>query len=189
MYNQRFGGDVSQFKRIEHKNGCRRKTPSSDKAHRVLTLSGVTSLIIAIDLPNLPSTMSDQPAQVATAADATIAGNTTPSAPVAAPATPAPVPAAPAQAQPVAAPAAETKAPAVGYPQLPAYALQYAPILWLHSEEKYWPGDPLEHLLHTAPQNKDGTKVEIPHDIFGKFQCLKLPGVNHPDVYLCLDVR
>jgi len=60
-------------------------------------------------------------------------------------------------------------------------------MLWLNEEEKYWPGDPLEHLRNTIPQNKDGSKVDVPPEIFGKWECLNLPNVNHPDVFLCLN--
>lgn len=74
------------------------------------------------------------------------------------------------------------------YEPLPAYALQYAPLMWLHNEEQYWPGNPLEHLENCIPQHKTGTVIDVPKDIFGKWPSLKLPSVNDPDVYLCLNV-
>lgn len=71
---------------------------------------------------------------------------------------------------------------------LPSYALSYAPILWLHNEEMYWPGDPFEHLTHTVPQKKDGTKIDVPDNILGKIDMLRLPEVDQDDTYLSLAV-
>lgn len=80
------------------------------------------------------------------------------------------------------------KAPVPEYPPLPSYALKYAPILWLHGEEMYWPGDVLEHLGRCSPQNKDGSKIDVPDNLIGKTDMLKLPNVDHQDVFLCLAV-
>ena len=74
------------------------------------------------------------------------------------------------------------------YPPLEPYALQFAPMMWLHEKEQYWPGDPLEHLENCIPQNKDGKPVPVPEEVMGRCDSLKLPGVNHPDVFLCLNV-
>lgn len=74
------------------------------------------------------------------------------------------------------------------YEPLPAYALQYAPLMWLSNEEQYWPGNPLEHLENCIPQHKNGALIEVPKDIFGKWDSLKIPAVNDPDVFLCLNV-
>lgn len=74
------------------------------------------------------------------------------------------------------------------YDPLPAYALHYAPLMWLHSEEQYWPGNPLEHLENCIPQHKSGALIDVPKDVFGKCSSLKLSAVNDPDVYLCLNV-
>lgn len=75
-----------------------------------------------------------------------------------------------------------------GSPTLPPYALQYAPMLWLQKSEKYWPGNPLAHLGHCAPLRRDGSKVEVPKDLLGKCEQLKLPDVNQPEVFLHIDV-
>ncbi|KAG8850239.1 Vacuolar protein sorting-associated protein 62 [Tulasnella sp. 330] len=83
---------------------------------------------------------------------------------------------------------AATTAPAQApeYPPLPAYALTYAPLLWLHGEEHYWPGDPLLHLGRCMPQGKDGKWIPVPEELIGKTELLELPNVDKPDVYLCL---
>ncbi|KAG8904023.1 Vacuolar protein sorting-associated protein 62 [Tulasnella sp. 403] len=77
--------------------------------------------------------------------------------------------------------------PTSAFPPLPAYALQYAPLLWLHPKERYWPGNPLEHLENCIPKTKDGKRVDVPADVFGKADMLKLPQVNTPDIYLTLN--
>lgn len=74
------------------------------------------------------------------------------------------------------------------YPPLPSYALSYAPLLWLHQEEMYWPGDPFEHLTHTTPQKQDGTKIVAPDEILGKIDMLRLPEVDQADTFMCLAV-
>lgn len=81
-----------------------------------------------------------------------------------------------------------TKPSAPEYPPLPAYALTYAPLLWLHEDEHYWPGDPLQHLGRCMPQNKDGTSVVVPDGLIGRTELLELPNVDKQDVYLCLAV-
>ncbi|KAE8150489.1 hypothetical protein BDV25DRAFT_154325 [Aspergillus avenaceus] len=35
---------------------------------------------------------------------------------------------------------------------IPSYVLEYAPLVWLHSEETYWPSDIREQLVHTTPK-------------------------------------
>ncbi|KIO29042.1 hypothetical protein M407DRAFT_228697 [Tulasnella calospora MUT 4182] len=70
------------------------------------------------------------------------------------------------------------------YEALPAFALKYAPLMWLNSGEQYWPGNPLEFLENTKPQHKTGAPVDVPPDLLGKPESLKLPAVNDPDVYL-----
>lgn len=35
--------------------------------------------------------------------------------------------------------------------EIPQYVLDYAPLIHLYSDEKYWPGDIAEHLMHTTP--------------------------------------
>lgn len=81
-----------------------------------------------------------------------------------------------------------TQPSAPEYPPLPAYALTYAPLLWLHQDEHYWPGDPLQHLGRCMPQNKDGSSIAVPDGLIGKTELLELPSVDKPDVYLCLAV-
>ena len=39
--------------------------------------------------------------------------------------------------------------------QIPQYVLDYAPLVFLHPEEPYWPSDPAEHLSNTTPWFKD----------------------------------
>lgn len=35
---------------------------------------------------------------------------------------------------------------------IPQYVLDYAPLVYLHSEEKFWPCDMAEHLIHVTPE-------------------------------------
>ncbi|KIW87275.1 uncharacterized protein Z519_12178 [Cladophialophora bantiana CBS 173.52] len=35
---------------------------------------------------------------------------------------------------------------------IPQYVIDYAPIVWLHSDDRYMPSDILSHVLHTAPR-------------------------------------
>ncbi|KAH3946499.1 hypothetical protein HBI81_027610 [Parastagonospora nodorum] len=35
--------------------------------------------------------------------------------------------------------------------EVPQYVLDYAPLIYLYSGEQYWPGDIVEHLIHTTP--------------------------------------
>lgn len=35
---------------------------------------------------------------------------------------------------------------------VPSFVLQYAPLSYLHSQEKYWPADIADHLTHVTPQ-------------------------------------
>ncbi|KAG8990451.1 Vacuolar protein sorting-associated protein 62 [Tulasnella sp. JGI-2019a] len=72
------------------------------------------------------------------------------------------------------------------YPPLPAYALTYSPLLWLHSDEHYWPGDPLQHLGRCMPQTKDGKPIHVPDALIGKTELLELPEVDKADVFLVL---
>ncbi|KAG8945493.1 Vacuolar protein sorting-associated protein 62 [Tulasnella sp. 424] len=80
------------------------------------------------------------------------------------------------------------KAAGPTFEPLPAYALQYAPLLWLNKGEKYWPGSPLEHLSHCTLQHKNGDPVDVPKEILGKGASLALPAANDPDVYLTANV-
>lgn len=80
------------------------------------------------------------------------------------------------------------KAAGPTFEPLPAYALQYAPLLWLNKGEKYWPGNPLEHLAHCTLQRKNGDPVEVPKEILGKGASLALPAANDPAVYLTANV-
>ena len=41
--------------------------------------------------------------------------------------------------------------------QIPQYVLDYAPLVFLHPEEPYWPSDPAEHLSNITPRFKDST--------------------------------
>ncbi|KAI4155560.1 MAG: hypothetical protein LQ340_000926 [Diploschistes diacapsis] len=36
--------------------------------------------------------------------------------------------------------------------EIPQYVLDYAPLVFLHSDEQYWPSDPAEHLQHVLPR-------------------------------------
>jgi hypothetical protein len=40
---------------------------------------------------------------------------------------------------------------------LPSYVLQYAPISYLHSQEKFWPADVADHLTHVTAQESGKT--------------------------------
>ncbi|KAG8965212.1 Vacuolar protein sorting-associated protein 62 [Tulasnella sp. 419] len=72
-------------------------------------------------------------------------------------------------------------------PPLPAYALKYAPLLWLHNEEKHWPGDPRTFLNSTHPYTRQGVKVEVPTELVGTLEMLELPQVKNSDVFLVLN--
>ncbi|KAG8889140.1 Vacuolar protein sorting-associated protein 62 [Tulasnella sp. 332] len=76
-----------------------------------------------------------------------------------------------------------------GHPPLPAYALKYAPLLWLNEKEKYWPGNPLEHAALCIPQDPNGNKVDVPEALVGEFHAslLETPNVDKKDVFLCLE--
>lgn len=41
---------------------------------------------------------------------------------------------------------------------VPSFVLQYAPLSYLHSQEKYWPADIADHLTHVTPQ-QDGKNL------------------------------
>jgi hypothetical protein len=73
-------------------------------------------------------------------------------------------------------------------PTLPDYALKYAPLLYLHPKEQYYPGNPIEHLANTTPYTKNNVKIEIPEELQGKAAMLSLPQVNQDEVYLVLNV-
>ena len=74
-------------------------------------------------------------------------------------------------------------------PTLASYALQYAPIMWLNSAERYWPGNIPEHLKHCTPLTRDGTKLDVPTQLVGTIGELNLPGVNQTETFLTLNVR
>ena len=76
----------------------------------------------------------------------------------------------------------------VSPPSLPAFAIKYAPLLYLHPNEQYNPGSPIEHLANTTPYTKEGEKIDIPSELQGKASVLNLPEVNRDNVFLCLNV-
>jgi hypothetical protein len=88
-------------------------------------------------------------------------------------------------------PAAVAEASAEHHDILPDFALKYAPLVYLHSEDQYFPGIPSEHISKMIPRNFTGTPIAIPEAHNGKISMLTLDMVNKPDVFLTLekDVR
>jgi hypothetical protein len=72
---------------------------------------------------------------------------------------------------------------------LPTYALQYAPIVYLHNDELFLPSHPVEHLANTRPRTYGGTDIDVPADVKAKVKMLGLPNVNKGDTFLTLNVR
>lgn len=71
---------------------------------------------------------------------------------------------------------------------LPDFALIYAPLVFLHSTDKFLPGNPIEHLLHTTPKVLLGDEVLVATNHKGMVSMLRLPEVNKPNVFLTLNV-
>lgn len=76
----------------------------------------------------------------------------------------------------------------IANPVLPDFALRYAPLLWLSSQETYWPGDPLLHLKNVIPKTGTGTVIDVPPQVAGTYQMLNVDAVNQYDTWLSLDV-
>ena len=72
---------------------------------------------------------------------------------------------------------------------VPDYALKYAPIVWLHKGDEFFPSHVEEHLQHVNPRTFAGADVDVPTDIKNKVKVLAHPDVNKGDVFLTLDVR
>lgn len=71
---------------------------------------------------------------------------------------------------------------------LPDFALKYAPLVYLHSEDKFFPGIPSEHIKHVLPRKfMTGEEIPVPAEHKDKLSMLTLPEVNKPDVFLTLD--
>ncbi|PVF99090.1 hypothetical protein CPB86DRAFT_320176 [Serendipita vermifera] len=86
-----------------------------------------------------------------------------------------------------AAPAAVAGTPTEHHDPLPDFALKYAPLVYLHSEDEYFPGIPSEHVSNMIPRNFTGTPIAVPEDHRGKLSMLKLDVINKPDVFLTLE--
>ncbi|KAG8801806.1 Vacuolar protein sorting-associated protein 62, partial [Serendipita sp. 399] len=71
--------------------------------------------------------------------------------------------------------------------ELPAFALKYAPLVYLHSDEKYFPGKPEVHIKGLVPCTLLGDKIEVPEEHRGKLSMLGLKEVNRPEVFLTLE--
>lgn len=63
--------------------------------------------------------------------------------------------------------------------ELPPYVLDYAPLLYLHSEESHFPSDIAEHLRHVVPR-RNGLSVDVEHTL----ETLDDASLSHPDTYL-----
>ena len=79
-------------------------------------------------------------------------------------------------------PGPEAAAAATALPQLPEYAIKYAPYVYLHTEDEYMPGHPLEHLKHITPKTFKGDVVHLADDIKQTFKLLLHSAVNKDDV-------
>ncbi|KZW02093.1 hypothetical protein EXIGLDRAFT_760309 [Exidia glandulosa HHB12029] len=104
------------------------------------------------------------------------------------PPAPGATPIAPVQTTPGASTTSTAQGPAPTAPvdNIPKYALDHAPLVWLDKDEIFWPGNVLIHLQNIHPETALGRNLDIPKELEGKTGAALLahPTINDGAVFL-----